>query len=378
MTGWRFQGAGNFKHMIGATKMLMKAMKTRLAIVLILASLLISACSGGFGPKPTEKEIVIDPNEGRTEEVSAPISTPTLRPTPTFTPEPTAGQTQAPTPTNTLNPYDTLIFEGTQLRVEEQFDSAIAKFAEAIQTDPTNPQAYIERGITNSSSGKPDEAIADFNFAINYDPASAQAYNARGVAWAQKEQLEQAIKDYVKAIELQPDFAKAYSNRAIAYMLQSKFEDGLADFSKVIEITPDNPEAYFNRGQAYITAMNQQLNDSYIELCIADFTQVLAFQPEDPESLFSRGLCQSFKTNFVRSMEDYTAAIALDAEQARYYLYRALLYPDIGSQEQAMADAQKVLDLSQDPEMRQVAEQLLRELPLTPTPTPGATPTPLD
>jgi len=356
---------------------MMKATNIRLAFGMILAGLLISACSGGLGPKPTEKEIFIDPNEGTTEEASTPISTPTLRPASTNTPEPPAGPTQAATPTNTLNPYDTLIFEGVQLRIGEQFDAAIAKFTEAIQTDPTNPQAYIERGITNSNTDKLDEAIADINFAINYDPASAQAYNARGVVWARKEQFEQAIKDYNKAIELQPDFPKAYSNRAIAYMLQSQFEEGIADFSKVVELTPDNPEAYFNRGQAYITAMNQQLNETYTELCIADFTQVLAFQPEDPESLFSRGLCQSLKGNFVRSMEDYSAAIGFDPERANYYLFRALLYPDIGTQEQALADAQKVLDLSQDPDMRQAAEQILREVPLTPTPTPGATPTPL-
>ncbi len=183
---------------------MMKQKRFRFTVFLIMVSLLISACSGASNAKPTEQEIVIDPNEGQ-EEPAAPVSTPTLRPIPTATIEPEI-PTAAPTPTETLSPYDTLIFEGIQLRIDEQVDAAIAKFAEAIQMDPTNPEAYIERGIVYSTVNKQDEAIADFNFAINYDPTSAKAYNARGVAWAQKASMPSQLKITTKSIELQPDY----------------------------------------------------------------------------------------------------------------------------------------------------------------------------
>jgi len=356
---------------------MMKNTQSRLAILLILVSMLISACSAGPAAKPTEKEIIINPNEGQTEAEGTPIPTPTLRPTPTATPEP-AEPVDAPTPTSTLTPYDTLLFEGAQLRIQEQFDAAIAKFGEAIQMDSTNPEGYIQRGITYSNIGKQDEAIIDFNFAINYDPASAEAYNSRGNAWAQKDEYTQAINDYTKAIELKPDLVKAYTNRAIAYMLQQKPTESLAEFSKVIELTPDDAEAYYNRGQAYITALNIASEESYINLCIADFNQAIALQPDNPESFFNRGLCEFFRDNNVRAFENYSKAIELDFEQARYYLYRASLFPELTSMEQALSDVRKVLELSQDDEMKKVAEQMLTEIPKTPTPTPGATPTPLD
>ncbi len=69
---------------------MMKNTQSRLAFLLILVSLLISACSGGPGAKPTEKEIIIDPNEGQTGVEGTSIPTPTLRPVPTSTatPEP--------------------------------------------------------------------------------------------------------------------------------------------------------------------------------------------------------------------------------------------------------------------------------------------------
>jgi len=358
---------------------MIKKNNLRLAILIFIVSLVVSACSGGIGPKPTEKEIEINPGEDNSAAVGTPVATPTLRPTPTLTatPDPAAAPTEAPTPTNTLNPYDSLIFEGIQLRVNEQFDAAIAKFTEAIQMDPTNAEGFIQRGITYSNINKQDEAITDFNYAINYNPNSAEAYNARGVAWAQKSQYSQAIKDYNKALELDPNLVKAYTNRAIAYMLQRSYENGLADFSKVIELTPDDAEAYFNRGQAYNNAFASLQDPSYLDLCIADFTQSLTLRPDQPEAYFNRGFCASLKGNFVRSWEDYSRAIELDNSEALFYLYRAALFPDLGTQEQALADAQRALELAQDPDIKSQAQLMLTNIPLTPSPTPGATPTPL-
>ena len=258
---------------------MMKKVTTRLVIALMLASLFISACSAFGVATPTEQVIEINPNEGETQAALTAQPTPTLRATPTATPQPAAGATEIPTPTNTLTPYETLIFEGVQLRTSEKFTEAFAKFTEAIRLDPNNPLGYIQRAITFSNTGKQDEAITDFNFAINYDPVNAEAYNGRGVAWAQKDQFSQAVKDYTKALELKPDLVKAYNNRAIAYVLQQNYAEAFADFSKVIEMTPDDPQAYYNRAQAYIAALQKIPDNSYIDLCIADLNQSIAMLP---------------------------------------------------------------------------------------------------
>ncbi len=100
---------------------MMKKVTTRLAIVMMLASLIVSGCSAFGVATPTEQLIEINPNESETQAATTPVPTPTLRPTPTATAEPAAGATEVlPTPTNTLNPYDTLIFEGVQLRVARE------------------------------------------------------------------------------------------------------------------------------------------------------------------------------------------------------------------------------------------------------------------
>jgi tetratricopeptide (TPR) repeat protein len=350
---------------------MLKTMTPRLALFLMLAGILLSACSSIGGPTPTEVEIVIDPAQAMTQEASTPVATPTLRPTPTTTA--TLSPTEIPTPTNTLDPYNTLIAQGRQQRDTNELEPAIATFGQAIQMDPANPLGYIERGITYNAMGLADQAITDFNFAINYDPNSAEAYNARGVSWSQKGQMQQAIKDFTKALELKPDYVAALTNRGIAYLNQQNADSAMSaldDFTKAVELKPDDAEVYFNRGQAYLLASGFTDDSSLIDLCIADMNQSIVLNPQNPEAFNIRASCMVLKTDYEGAYLDFTEAIRLAPEEARYYLYRATLYPDFGDLETALADARKVLELTQDNELRAAAEELLRDLEKAPTPTP--------
>ena len=64
-------------------------------------------------------------------------------------------------------------------------DKAIADFTEAIQLDPKNAKAYIDRGSAYINKGDNDKAIADCNEAIRLDPKNADAYISRGVAYSE-------------------------------------------------------------------------------------------------------------------------------------------------------------------------------------------------
>ncbi len=346
-----------------------KPISLKMLAILVLAGLLLSACSSIGGATPTEVEIVIDPATIRTEAAATQPPTPTLRPTATHTPEPTAGPTFTPSPT--LDPFETLLYEGSQLRTNQQFDAALAKFNEAAQLAPNDPRGYIERGITHNAMGQFDDAIADLNQALNVDPNSVEALNARGISWAQKEQYAQALSDYSKAIELKPDDPKVYNNRAIVYLFQNKTEEALLDFSKVVELQPDNPEGYFNLGQAYMTVMQYAKDVSYADGCIANFNQAIAMLPDTADAYASRASCLIVKEDMPSAYNDYTKAISLDPGQARYYLYRASMYPQQGTIEQAQSDLQKVLELTQDADMRTSAEGMLKDLPTLPTSTPA-------
>ena len=145
----------------------------KLVMVLMVASMLISACGVTGGGEPDVTEIVIDPSAQETEEVPAPdAGAPTLEATPTTafvieeatpTPEPTlpeAGPT--PTITPTLDPYSQLVLDALNLAHESKFEEAVQKLTEAIKMQPQTGEAFFHRGRMYVTMEKYEEAITDF------------------------------------------------------------------------------------------------------------------------------------------------------------------------------------------------------------------------
>jgi regulator of sirC expression with transglutaminase-like and TPR domain len=61
------------------------------------------------------------------------------------------------------------------------------------------------------------------------------------------------------------------------------------------------------------------------------------------------------------ALADYQQAIALKPDLVEAYLNRGLVYSQMGEEEKAIADFQKVLELTDDPTWRRIAEEELRK-----------------
>lgn len=113
-----------------------------------------------------------------------------------------------------------LLSEADQMFVQQQLAKAEAevngppdRFTQAILDNPTDPDAYINRGMARTNKKEFDGAIKDFTKAIELDPQDPHAYNGRGLAHHKKNELIQAQEDFNKAIELDNELASAYRNR---------------------------------------------------------------------------------------------------------------------------------------------------------------------
>ena len=69
----------------------------------------------------------------------------------------------------------------------------------------------------SKSASENQQTINDYNKAIELNPKDATAYVNRGIAYNALGNYQQAINDYNKAIELNPKDAEAYYNRGNAY-----------------------------------------------------------------------------------------------------------------------------------------------------------------
>jgi tetratricopeptide (TPR) repeat protein len=98
------------------------------------------------------------------------------------------------------------------------------------------------------------------------------------------------------------------------------------------------------------------------ELAIADLDQAIQFVPDDPEIYFNRGTAYYMSGDGDHAIADLSQAIQLDPNDDNSYAARGKVYETRGDTQKAIADFKKILEISGDPEIRQLAEEQLRAL----------------
>jgi len=137
------------------------------------------------------------------------------------------------------------------------------------------------------------------------------------------------------------DLAAAYVNRGVVYNRDGRPDEALADASRALSAQPDYANAYGVRATAY------RKKEQY-DQAIADDSSGIAVSG-DPriQSIlyFDRGLSQEDKKLYDLALADMNKAIELKADSAIYYGGRARVYHRIGSDAQALPDAEKAATL---------------------------------
>lgn len=92
----------------------------------------------------------------------------------------------------------------TSWQINEEYSEAIAHYDEAVRIAPTDPGAYVDRGMALMNLGRLDQALNDFNRAIQLDPDWAAAYYNRGFVWHKMGESGRARQDWSRAHQIDP------------------------------------------------------------------------------------------------------------------------------------------------------------------------------
>jgi tetratricopeptide (TPR) repeat protein len=104
---------------------------------------------------------------------------------------------------------------------------AMEYFDRALQADPRNRVAALQRGQMLLRMGEAKMAISDFTTVILADPVNAEAYDGRGQAKMMLKVADTggALADFGRAIEVAPDQPMPLLVRA-SYLIQLRDRDG--------------------------------------------------------------------------------------------------------------------------------------------------------
>jgi serine/threonine-protein kinase len=220
--------------------------------------------------------------------------------------------------------------------------------ASATQVGTVNPSiALMAEGDSLVQQGKLEEAVAKYQQALLTDPNSDIARTQLGIAYYLLPELDElAQEELEKALEVNPT-----NVRALAFLCVVRSDLALSqnskDFSlaehvcqRALELDPQNAQAHAFLG---VVRAGQDRNDEGL----AEATRALELAPNDFYVVTSLGYVRALRGEWSEAVSNYRGAIALQPNFAFTHLLLAEALRETQQYDEALASARKALDLQQ-------------------------------
>jgi tetratricopeptide (TPR) repeat protein len=101
-----------------------------------------------------------------------------------------------------------------------------------------------------TASTTDSQALVSLDTALQQNPRDLDAYLQRGRLYAKLDRSVLAIADYTEVIRLAPNNAVAYNDRATVKLYSKDYWGAYLDYSQVVRILPEQAITYNNRAAA--------------------------------------------------------------------------------------------------------------------------------
>ncbi len=213
------------------------------------------------------------------------------------------------------------IGRGEALLDQGQYEKAMEEFDKAIDNMHTMTFAYSDRADALYLMGRYDEAIIDCNKVIALETKEYYPYFIKANIYLKTSQLDKALKEINLAMARKSVFADIYTTRAMIYYRMNQYYMVLEDCDQAISLDPNQSIAFRIRGCVHAKA--GMINISEANKAIADFSSAILINPKDADAYYNRGS----------------------------------IYMQQGDNTQAVADFEKTLNLTSDPNLLEMVKQ---------------------
>ncbi|UWZ82517.1 tetratricopeptide repeat protein [Occallatibacter riparius] len=244
-----------------------------------------------------------------------------------------------------------------QLQDEAKYAEAIPAWKVAAAKDPTDARPFNNLGVALAAMGQFDDAIDAYKRSLTINPESSQTHNNFGSALAEAGRLDEAMENIRTAIELNPDNGAAHVN--LGHMLEVRGgarEEAKAELRKGIELAPKLSDGHNVYG--VILAREGQMDEA-----IAELQTAVDLAPRSAECQFNLGRAMAASNRFADAVPHFEAAASLTGGKEPAILQMlAGIYSDTGQYAKAVDVAQRALDIAEQRNDRELAQQLRANL----------------
>lgn len=220
------------------------------------------------------------------------------------------------------NSFDVKLFiaNGINKSNSKDYNSALNLFNKAIEVDPNNYDAYLERSKVKLKLNDEKGSKQDLNIAgvlIEKLDAGLKAYDT-GIEKYDASDFNGAVEFFSKSIALNVIIPENFYYRGLSKKYIDDIDGALQDFNKTIEIDPNFAKAYYNRGKIKY----HKLKD--IEGALVDYDKAIQLNSNDDDIYVSRAIVKSSIGNFEGALQDCNKAIEINPSKGETYFSRAM------------------------------------------------------
>jgi tetratricopeptide (TPR) repeat protein len=191
---------------------------------------------------------------------------------------------------------------GDALLAKGQVNEAVSNLRKAVELQPSLASACYSLGNALLQQGRADEAAAHFQKALALEPGFAPAHNGLANVLLQKGQANEALAHYREALRLDPQFAEAHLNLANLFLQSNQVDDAIAEFKAALKLQPGLAAAHNNLANALF-------GKGRVDEAISHFQEALRLQPNLAEA--QNGLANALlrKGRVAEAVKHYQAAV---------------------------------------------------------------------
>jgi protein O-mannosyl-transferase len=211
----------------------------------------------------------------------------------------------------------TVLFNmGLNMSLEGDDKAAMEYYAQAIKSDPRNPDAHNLFGAALARRGRFDEAMREVAEAVRLDPRYAAAQNDLGSLLARQGRLPQAIGHFREAVQLKPDFPLARRNLARALLDQRRIKSAILELQEGVRLSPLDAMLRNDLGLAHAQA-------GELHPAIEQFAEASRLDPSLVSARINLGLALEQNGNFEQAIAQFAEAVRLEPAKAANHVLLA-------------------------------------------------------
>jgi tetratricopeptide (TPR) repeat protein/plastocyanin/sugar lactone lactonase YvrE len=146
---------------------------------------------------------------------------------------------------------NSIVREGDEHFLRDEYDKAIECYDRAIEVDPNLVDAWHKKGNAFYNKENYDEAIRCYDRASLINPNHFDSWYKKGLTYKKKKNHDEALKSYDRAIEIRANRSNVWYEKGLSLAYLNKYEEAIKCYDNAIEFNPKHAEAWYWKGYAY-------------------------------------------------------------------------------------------------------------------------------